>query len=379
MAARKAFFTPRLDRDLPEVPAEKSSTAVLPRPQTNVQLARDVIETRKADKALPDLPISRIPSQIRNGVSFAGQPVWAPAARQLPTTIIEEREPSPEKKNIPVQRQIPLRPKDNNIILQVANNEGGGVTGDVKPTNPGHGSKPEPLPETWKHVIGTPSSFKKALDDVVRKLEDMEDKDKKPVADVEKAPSRRGSSKVPSPSQRLQRAAAMRRERLGGPSGQRAEPVAEKLKAPVQTPARNPRPSEGPRSNHRKPAVKLRGGGGEESTLAGGSSAQVPPPTHDDKDISDKDVLQGLKIICAASADHNFDAWIQSKTGLRLRRFLADLKTFENLTEDGILAMGDQRAARRRRSERRKRQVEGNGSVKGSSSRTGSVRRQPGF
>lgn len=81
----------------------------------------------------------------------------------------------------------------------------------------------------------------------------------------------------------------------------------------------------------------------EESAIAGCSistQVQVPPPAHDDRDISDKDVLQGLKIICAASADHDFDAWIQSKTGLRLRRFLADLKTFENLTEDGILAMG---------------------------------------
>lgn len=195
MAARKAFSTPRLERDLPEIPLEKSSVAVLPRSQTSVQVARDVIETGKSGKALPDLPVSRIPSQIRHGIGFQGQPAYAPAPGQPPMTIIEEKEPSPEKKTTSIQRQMSLRPRDNNIPLQAANNESSCLKRDTS-ANPNHGNKPDPLPETWKHVIGTPSSFKKAHGGSVRKLEDMEDNDKKPVANTEKSPSRRDLQKL---------------------------------------------------------------------------------------------------------------------------------------------------------------------------------------
>ncbi|KAK4157838.1 hypothetical protein C8A00DRAFT_29224 [Chaetomidium leptoderma] len=53
----------------------------------------------------------------------------------------------------------------------------------------------------------------------------------------------------------------------------------------------------------------------------------------DDKEISDRDVLKGLKIICAASADAEFDALVRKKTGLRLRQFLADLQSCGQLSE----------------------------------------------
>jgi hypothetical protein len=56
----------------------------------------------------------------------------------------------------------------------------------------------------------------------------------------------------------------------------------------------------------------------------------------EDKDISDHDILKGLKIMCAASADVEFDALVRNKTGLRLRRFLADLQSFEQLSELGL-------------------------------------------
>ena len=357
VATRKAFLVPRPERDLPQIPFKGPSTNIIPHRQMSFQSTKELIETRKSDKALPALPVARLPSQIRHGLGFPGQPSWAPAARQLPTTIVEEKEPSPEKQKISIHRTFPLRPKDTNTLLVAK--AGKEETSDrqpdtIKSTTPDLHRKPEPLPETWKHVIGTPSSFKKALDDVVRKLEDMEDNKSTTAEAAANPPSQprrtttaaSSSSKVPSPSQRLERAAAMRRQRM---TGQNIEPV-ERLKTPAPATVRAPsRPIVRSRSSGRKPnstAVKTQS---EEENLL--------PPAHDDKDISDRDVLKGLKIICAASADHDFDAWIQSKTGLRLRRFLADLKTFENLTEDGILAVGDQRA-RRRRSERRRRQAE---------------------
>jgi len=36
----------------------------------------------------------------------------------------------------------------------------------------------------------------------------------------------------------------------------------------------------------------------------------------------------------SAACDEELDAWIRSKTGLRLRRFLADLKAFEDIGEE---------------------------------------------
>ncbi|KAK2056779.1 hypothetical protein LY76DRAFT_606720 [Colletotrichum caudatum] len=54
----------------------------------------------------------------------------------------------------------------------------------------------------------------------------------------------------------------------------------------------------------------------------------------DDCDIDDRDVLRGLNIAISAACDEEVDAWIRLKTGVRIRRFLADLKAFETLGDD---------------------------------------------
>ncbi|ROW02059.1 hypothetical protein VPNG_07651 [Cytospora leucostoma] len=51
-----------------------------------------------------------------------------------------------------------------------------------------------------------------------------------------------------------------------------------------------------------------------------------------DNDIPDRDILLGLKMAICAACDQDLDAWIREKTGLRLRRFLADLKAFDAVT-----------------------------------------------
>jgi hypothetical protein len=65
---------------------------------------------------------------------------------------------------------------------------------------------------------------------------------------------------------------------------------------------------------------------------AGERDAKTQPP-EDDEGINDRDVLRGLRIVCAASADVELDTLVWSKTGVRLRRFLADLQSFEELGE----------------------------------------------
>ncbi|ESA43759.1 hypothetical protein NCU16311 [Neurospora crassa OR74A] len=53
------------------------------------------------------------------------------------------------------------------------------------------------------------------------------------------------------------------------------------------------------------------------------------PPTH--RHLPAIDILKGLQIMCAASADEELDAWFRHKTGLPLRRFLVDLRGFEDV------------------------------------------------
>lgn len=71
-----------------------------------------------------------------------------------------------------------------------------------------------------------------------------------------------------------------------------------------------------------------------------GSPAQVPTSdtnesaAHLDRDINDRDILLGLKMAICAACDEDLDAWIRDRTGLRLRRFLADLKAFDVVSKD---------------------------------------------
>ncbi|KAI0114024.1 hypothetical protein GGR51DRAFT_505268 [Nemania sp. FL0031] len=73
---------------------------------------------------------------------------------------------------------------------------------------------------------------------------------------------------------------------------------------------------------------------------------------YDDADIQDRDVIKGLQVAIHAAADDLYDRYIRHKTGLRIRRFLADLKSFENISE---LSSTDQQA--REKSTKGKRPV----------------------
>lgn len=57
----------------------------------------------------------------------------------------------------------------------------------------------------------------------------------------------------------------------------------------------------------------------------------------DDACINDKDVLRGLQVATLAAADDFYDAYIRYKTGLRIRRFLADLKSVDVLQREDAL------------------------------------------
>ncbi|KAI0486511.1 hypothetical protein F4859DRAFT_372740 [Xylaria cf. heliscus] len=71
---------------------------------------------------------------------------------------------------------------------------------------------------------------------------------------------------------------------------------------------------------------------------------------YDDANIEDRDVIKGLQVAIHAAADDLYDGYIRHKTGLRIRRFLADLKSFEDISELGSTDQG----AREKRAQGRK-------------------------
>lgn len=107
------------------------------------------------------------------------------------------------------------------------------------------------------------------------------------------------------------------------------------------------KPSTAPRSEHPASAKAVEAASSSEAALESS-----------DKDINDRDILVGLKMAICAACDEDLDAWICSKTGLRLRRFLADLKAFESVSQERRTAPPTPISRRIRRSGRATRPVQ---------------------
>lgn len=285
-------------------------------------------------------------------------------------------------------------PSCNNVLQDKANSIS--ITPPGMLRHPGH-SIPE-LPMTWKYAVGTPSSFEQALDDVVRKLDEMEPKlsvpedgdrtgessqsrprdpspehNSIPVRHKHQAgsslqdragespdlprpaahvvhPQRRKSPATAalSPASKLKRAKAMRRLRGLHDAEQSPKPdvslqpeTAPAEPVPLQAgPAKMEPVHESTKGRPRPPPSSR-----EPPQMRPGDTKSTPvvedePADDRDRDIDDRDVLKGLKLAVSAACDEDLDLCIRQQTGLRLRRFLADLKTFEHLEslEVGSLA-----------------------------------------
>ncbi len=130
--------------------------------------------------------------------------------------------------------------------------------------------------------------------------------------------SRNGNPKPLSPSQRLQQVIQTRRQRLASS----AKKDVELAEHPVPL---TPEPASVSVATTTTP------GPSRQATLKRAAEETQRHWSGKEYDISDEDVLRGLRIICAASADAELDALVTRRTGLRLRRFLADLQSLERL------------------------------------------------
>ncbi|KAK7744773.1 hypothetical protein SLS62_010006 [Diatrype stigma] len=256
-------------------------------------------------------------------------------------------------------------------------------TGKRKPAISTHEVQPEVSPQTKvssipslpsvaKIAATTESSLERALDAVMKKLDEMETQPARqthqpsattlrertnhsmPLPALKRVPDQEiSSNKVtiwpPQPSNLLAEPRKLSRHRsIGQPP---KSPPPDPTRKPSARPLTRPQGESVSRSvskgkslaampQQKTPNIP------EVSTAA----AQAVPPNnteqilddldtffdHDDANISDKDVLQGLQIAVHAAADDFYDAYIRYKTGMRIRRFLADLQSVDLLQRENM-------------------------------------------
>lgn len=152
------------------------------------------------------------------------------------------------------------------------------------------------LPVSLPSRAESTSSFEKALDAIIAKLDAMEERRRyervMELQATQKAPA------IPLPSSKATSSKPLSVE-----------------------------PSSAPRSAPRS-------GPPASAVASEAGPASEDPGEITDKDIDARDILLGLKMAICAACDEDLDAWIRTKTGLRLRRFLADLKAFDSISSD---------------------------------------------
>ncbi|KAF6814262.1 hypothetical protein CSOJ01_04153 [Colletotrichum sojae] len=173
------------------------------------------------------------------------------------------------------------------------------------------------LPSTWRLTLSTPSSLEFAMETANRHMEERE-------AELNGNP--------PMPPVKLEETA----EQDTTTKTEHEDPPANKEKQPP------PDEESEPTTDSSKKDTS------QQSSSSAPSSSDYP-----DRDIDDRDVLRGLHIAISAACDEEVDAWIRQKTGVRIRRFLADLRAFETLDEERPTGPSQDRA-RKRRAESRK-------------------------
>ncbi|KAI1495731.1 hypothetical protein F5X99DRAFT_414825 [Biscogniauxia marginata] len=215
------------------------------------------------------------------------------------------------------------------------------------------------LPSTTKYAVSTPSSFERALDAVSQRFDNMEQQAGNPcshprnLAEKTNRPTRSASQQATDQkSTRTSRShgsrptdKAIHADRTMPPSKPAQadtkplppEPTY-KASAALQTPAEDIPSNEKAKSEQARTEQMLK----DFDVFL----------DYDDGDVNDRDVLKGLQVAVHAAADDGYDAYIMNKTGLRIRRFLADLKSVDEMQQD----IASNRRARERRAESRRLQ-----------------------
>ncbi|KAI0136717.1 hypothetical protein BJ170DRAFT_28010 [Xylariales sp. AK1849] len=269
-----------------------------------------------------------------------------------PATIKEEIEPSPQPHNhlfhhgSPMKHSHPLHPSP----MRSRTGKKLSYMARSQPKSVQRATSPAPeLPYTWKHTVSNTSSLERALNAASQRVDKME------------SPALRRQDRTAQPklADRINRPTAARnivhRENsqhhrhhplLTQESYQMSHgPVTSQIHSrslPAKPAAGSPPKTAGqgvPKPQRQPPAMP--------ANIVSEKAPLNPPvvmprsPSKlqdalsdldvffnaDDACINDRDVLEGLEVAVKAAADDMYDALIRSRTGLRIRRFLADLKS----------------------------------------------------
>ncbi|KAI2473666.1 hypothetical protein F4781DRAFT_140445 [Annulohypoxylon bovei var. microspora] len=263
-----------------------------------------------------------------------------------PETIEEEKENSPVR---PVQKTVqvyPLpEPKGTPAPSTTIGQQSQGVSPQTTP------STIPSLPYLARHASRRPSSLERALDEVSEQLEKMEQKAEdrldqfcsRPATLIEKTNQKEPHSSPQKFDQQPSMAAPARRLRSTEEiiyMDRKTPPVESpdpKPKKPLPPPPKPTRDSPTPPQKLSLPNPSI------EKTLP--ALPRIPKTedvlndldvffNYDDADINDRDVIKGLQVAIHAAADNVYDALIRDKTGLRIRRFLADLRAVGEMQQE---------------------------------------------
>lgn len=210
-------------------------------------------------------------------------------------------------------------------------------------------SSPPALPLAAKLAASTASSLQQALDDACRKLDDegpRADDGSKDTTKRELPPLPRDSREDNTPARKFRSAEKFIYVKRNMPTVDARQLASKPLPPrplslhPIMTEdypeTRPPEPSRQPPSppDPPVPANNLKNAVAEltkaERML---KDLDMFLNDYDDAGIEDRDVIKGLQVAIHAAADDLYDGYIRYKTGLRIRRFLADLKSFEDISE----------------------------------------------
>ncbi|KAI0435592.1 hypothetical protein F4803DRAFT_305532 [Xylaria telfairii] len=240
---------------------------------------------------------------------------------------------------------------------------------DIK-SSASHESSIPSLPFAARLAANTASSLQRALDDACRKLDDEDlptdkpSKQKNIKQDLPPIPRQDSQENVPYRAlPRKPRATEkfifVKRTmpKVDVPQSTSKPLPPEPVSAPPATPEKGSGSRRGQPSGNPPPASRALTGKRKKNAVAELAKAEemlkdldVFLNDYDDADIEDRDVIKGLQVAIHAAADDLYDGYIRHKTGLRIRRFLADLKSFEDISD---LGSTDQRAREKRAKSRR--------------------------
>ncbi|OTA64853.1 hypothetical protein K449DRAFT_404346 [Hypoxylon sp. EC38] len=308
------------------------------KPQKPPSRALPFIEAKQGGRGLRQRPMdsragpelgtrqSTVPTGLRKRDTTLARP-------PRPETIEEEKENSLCESD---QTKVEIYPLPKSRVAPVpaptTDHESQGVSPRTTP------STVPSLPYPARYASARPSSLERALDEVSQQLEQMErEADEsarlrsraQTLVEVTNEIKPHSSSRhfdqqallaTPSRFPQLNEEVIFVNRKM--PLVESSEP---KAKKPLPSP---PKPTEVPPSPPRKRSL---------SSPPKEKELPTTPQTenilndldvffdYDDADINDRDVIKGLQIAIHAAADNVYDAFIRQRTGLRIRRFLADL------------------------------------------------------